>query len=242
MEAANAYFTGSVIARVQTLVNHELIRHDPGRRSSQLLRRWVTSHTKGLFVLSDEEATEDVERVHLCEGCPVCSRQLLPLHEQVRAAKRAMGLTTKKLGELTKLGSTYISKIELGIYKPSINSLQKMSRALGVAFVIGDETGWMSENFDLGLQKNKAHIITRPGISHGTYYAYGLGCRCVPCVAKRQRNRSKERYDHKKPCACNGTEYLCDDCLHPKEKGKNCIRCGSEKIINCPVCKPGKSK
>jgi transcriptional regulator with XRE-family HTH domain len=50
----------------------------------------------------------------------------------LRAYREAAGLTQEELGEVTDLHRTYISLLERGINSPSLRTLTKLSRALGV--------------------------------------------------------------------------------------------------------------
>jgi len=50
----------------------------------------------------------------------------------MRAYREAAGLTQEKLGELTDLHRTYISLLERGLNSPSLRTLTKLARALGV--------------------------------------------------------------------------------------------------------------
>ncbi|MGH6941277.1 cupin domain-containing protein [Hypericibacter sp.] len=52
---------------------------------------------------------------------------------QMRALRRAKGLSLKRLAEAAELSIAMVSQIERGISSPSIRSLRQLSKALGVA-------------------------------------------------------------------------------------------------------------
>ena len=57
---------------------------------------------------------------------------LKKLGDKVRTYREAAGLSQEALGNQTELGRTYISGVERGVRNPSIVSLEKIARALGV--------------------------------------------------------------------------------------------------------------
>lgn len=54
------------------------------------------------------------------------------LGKRIKELRVAKNYTQEYLAELTDLGSTSISKIETGLYHPSDENLEKISKALGV--------------------------------------------------------------------------------------------------------------
>ena len=53
--------------------------------------------------------------------------------ERVKKARRIEGITQAKLAELADISNTYISRIERGVKKASLESLAKISRILHVS-------------------------------------------------------------------------------------------------------------
>ncbi len=60
--------------------------------------------------------------------------------QQIRKSK---GLTQERLAELAGVHEKHISKLELGTYKPSFDTLSKIVKALGLNI---DEAGFSLEN------------------------------------------------------------------------------------------------
>lgn len=54
------------------------------------------------------------------------------LGKKVRHLRKDAALSQEKLGEITGLDRTYISKIELGKSNPSLRNLEKIAKALNV--------------------------------------------------------------------------------------------------------------
>src|ERR1700754_3615942 len=52
--------------------------------------------------------------------------------EKLRAARQAMGLSLRALGELTGFSASFLSQVELGQTMPSLGSLQRIAEALGL--------------------------------------------------------------------------------------------------------------
>lgn len=63
---------------------------------------------------------------------PTRNKLLISLGKKVRSYREARGLTQEQLGEKATLDPTYISGIERGVRNPSIVSLERLARALGV--------------------------------------------------------------------------------------------------------------
>jgi transcriptional regulator with XRE-family HTH domain len=57
---------------------------------------------------------------------------LKKLGDKVRQYREAAGLSQEALGNQTELGRTYISGVERGIRNPSVLSLERIAKALGV--------------------------------------------------------------------------------------------------------------
>ena len=57
---------------------------------------------------------------------------LKALGRNLRRQREKRGFTQEKLGELAELDPTYISGIERGVRNPSVLSLLRIARALGV--------------------------------------------------------------------------------------------------------------
>ena len=57
---------------------------------------------------------------------------LAALGRNLRAVRQKRGFTQEKLAELAELDPTYISGIECGIRNPSLLSLLRIAKALGV--------------------------------------------------------------------------------------------------------------
>lgn len=55
------------------------------------------------------------------------------LGKQVRELRKQKGWTQEKLEEKSGVDRTYISDIERGVRNPSLKSLQKLAKALGVS-------------------------------------------------------------------------------------------------------------
>ncbi|MGQ0601749.1 MAG: cupin domain-containing protein [Anaerolineales bacterium] len=50
----------------------------------------------------------------------------------IRKARKRRGLTMQQVAKLSGLSISFISQVERGLISPSVNSLQKISRALGI--------------------------------------------------------------------------------------------------------------
>ena len=71
-------------------------------------------------------------------------RELAPLEELARlviAQRIRQGLTQKDLAERIGTSEAAISRLESGQHKPTVATLQKVSRALGQQLVVGFEDG-----------------------------------------------------------------------------------------------------
>ena len=73
---------------------------------------------------------------------------MLPVHEQITQAREAHGWLIKELAEKAGLSDTGVARIEAGIKDVKLSTLLKLSKATGIAFVIGDETKYMAENIE----------------------------------------------------------------------------------------------
>ena len=56
----------------------------------------------------------------------------LAFGERVREARRSAGISQEKLGELAGLHRTYIGHVERGEVNPTLTSIVRMARALGL--------------------------------------------------------------------------------------------------------------
>lgn len=54
------------------------------------------------------------------------------LGSSIRAARKRRGLTIQQVADISALSISFISQLERGLVSPSVNSLQKISRALGI--------------------------------------------------------------------------------------------------------------
>jgi len=54
------------------------------------------------------------------------------LGEAIRAARKEAGFSQEKLAEKADLSTVFISRIERGVESPSVDSLVKIARGLGV--------------------------------------------------------------------------------------------------------------
>jgi transcriptional regulator with XRE-family HTH domain len=63
---------------------------------------------------------------------PTKPRHRRQLAEAVRSSRKAAGLSQEKLAEKADLSTVFISRIERGKESPSVDSLVKIARALGV--------------------------------------------------------------------------------------------------------------
>lgn len=61
-----------------------------------------------------------------------CHPSLKALGQNLRRQREKREFTQEKLGELAELDPTYVSGIERGIRNPSVLSLLRIARALGV--------------------------------------------------------------------------------------------------------------
>jgi len=50
----------------------------------------------------------------------------------IRIARKRRGLTIQQVADISQLSISFISQVERGLVSPSVNSLQKISRALGL--------------------------------------------------------------------------------------------------------------
>jgi transcriptional regulator with XRE-family HTH domain len=54
------------------------------------------------------------------------------LGESIRTKRRGRGLSQEKLAEKSDLSTVFISRVECGKESPTVDSLEKIARALGV--------------------------------------------------------------------------------------------------------------
>ncbi len=54
------------------------------------------------------------------------------LGSSIRRARKRRGLTIQQVADTSQLSISFISQVERGLVSPSVNSLQKISRALGI--------------------------------------------------------------------------------------------------------------
>ena len=52
--------------------------------------------------------------------------------KKLRSIRKSKGLTQEKLAELAGVHEKHISKLEIGYYRPSFNTLNKILKALGI--------------------------------------------------------------------------------------------------------------
>lgn len=64
---------------------------------------------------------------------------LIQLGEDLRALRKAQGMTLKDLSEASNRSVSFLSKIERGVARPSVTALQEIAEALGVP------VGWFFE-------------------------------------------------------------------------------------------------
>ena len=64
---------------------------------------------------------------------------LIQLGEDLRALRKAQGMTLKDLSEASSRSVSFLSKIERGVARPSVTALQEIAEALGVP------VGWFFE-------------------------------------------------------------------------------------------------
>ena len=64
---------------------------------------------------------------------------LIQLGEDLRALRKAQGMTLKNLSEASNRSVSFLSKIERGVARPSVTALQEVAEALGVP------VGWFFE-------------------------------------------------------------------------------------------------
>ena len=61
----------------------------------------------------------------------VNSRKLKQIGERIRRLRKQKGLTQEQLADKVRVTSSYIGFIEQGVRNPSINTADKIARALG---------------------------------------------------------------------------------------------------------------
>lgn len=61
------------------------------------------------------------------------SRKIKKIGEKIRRLRKQQGLTQEELAVKVRVSSTYIGFIEQGLRNPSINTADKLARALGVS-------------------------------------------------------------------------------------------------------------
>jgi transcriptional regulator with XRE-family HTH domain len=61
---------------------------------------------------------------------PTPDEQMLALGRNLRARRKAQGLTLVQLGELSELSATFISQVERGRHQPSVPTLHRLAKAL----------------------------------------------------------------------------------------------------------------
>ncbi len=54
------------------------------------------------------------------------------LGSSIRRARKRRGLTIQQVADISQLSISFISQVERGLVSPSVNSLQKISRVLGI--------------------------------------------------------------------------------------------------------------
>jgi len=64
---------------------------------------------------------------------PSKNKLLVSLGKSVRTRRESAGLTQEQLGDKAGLDPTYISGIERGVRNPSLLSIERLARALGVS-------------------------------------------------------------------------------------------------------------
>jgi transcriptional regulator with XRE-family HTH domain len=64
---------------------------------------------------------------------PSRNKLLVALGKNVRTRRDSAGLTQEQLGDKAGLDPTYISGIERGVRNPSVLSIERLARALGVS-------------------------------------------------------------------------------------------------------------
>lgn len=60
--------------------------------------------------------------------------------EQVKAIRKAKGITLRDIEEETGIGNGYLSRLERGQYSPSIDTLERICKAIGAEIRI-EEVG-----------------------------------------------------------------------------------------------------
>lgn len=68
-------------------------------------------------------------------------RVLLDIPRQLAAAREARHLTQKQLAELAGVQQSEISRIECGQINPTLGTVNKLSRSLGLQLVLVDDSG-----------------------------------------------------------------------------------------------------
>jgi len=64
---------------------------------------------------------------------PSRNKLLAALGKNVRTRRESSGLTQEQLGDKAGLDPTYISGIERGVRNPSLLSIERLARALGIS-------------------------------------------------------------------------------------------------------------
>ena len=69
----------------------------------------------------------------LCVTCFPCSTCVMQTGEVIRAAREALNMTQRELGELAGLDHTTVSRIERGVYDAPRYTVKALTNAIGEA-------------------------------------------------------------------------------------------------------------
>jgi DNA-binding XRE family transcriptional regulator len=100
-----------------------------------------------------------------------------PVGDQIRKARNALNITRERLAYRSGVSMHTICKIEHG-KNATWEKLAALSKALGMALVIGEDDDYMRKYFKNLVYKTRPRMN---GMKHGTPHGYKKGCRCSRC-------------------------------------------------------------
>lgn len=72
----------------------------------------------------------------------------------IRDRRRELRLTQEGLAEITELSTNYIARLELGLKTPSLNTIVKLAKALGMEvsdMLANEDAKWMDKTHEIAF-------------------------------------------------------------------------------------------
>ena len=60
---------------------------------------------------------------------------MVTIGDNIRKYRKKKNLTQKELGDIVKISNTYLSDMEIGRTNPSIKTLKRIAKGLGISYV-----------------------------------------------------------------------------------------------------------